>query len=75
MIRTNINVGKVSGESGERLCYFCNEGRCALCSGTDKTVVAGKIVEVPCMHDCRQEQRKSVQRAASDARGWRRSRA
>jgi hypothetical protein len=53
--------------SADRLCYYCNEGHCALCNGWDRTIVEWKVIEVPCTHGCRQsEQRKPNRRAAHD---------
>lgn len=51
--------------TGERLCYFCNEGNCALCTGWDRTVVEGKILDVPCAHGCHEAQRKPNGRVAA----------
>ena len=53
----------LSQVADDRLCYYCNEGRCALCDGWDRTVIDGKIVEVPCAHDCHQHNKKPTQRA------------
>ena len=47
----------------DRLCYSCNEGCCAYCSGWDRTVVNGEVVLVPCTHDCRTGKRKPVESA------------
>lgn len=74
-MRTNASAGEVSAVSGDRLCYYCNEGRCALCNGWDRTVVDGQIVEVPCAHGCRQQARKRNQRADHDGERLKRNRA
>ena len=57
-MRMNTDANDIGAASNERFCYYCMEGRCALCTGSDKTVIDGKIVEVPCAHGCRQDQRK-----------------
>ena len=62
----NVDASEPSAASNERFCYYCMEGRCALCTGSDKTVIAGKIVEVPCAHGCQPQFRKPNQRVASD---------
>lgn len=51
-------------EIADRLCYACNEGSCARCTGWDWTVLKGEIVLVSCAHECRANaQRKMVQRS------------
>ncbi len=57
------NTVAVNTISTERLCYYCNEGHCALCTGWDRTVIEGRVVEVPCAHGCREQQRKPNRRA------------
>ncbi len=52
--------------TSERLCYYCNEGHCALCTGWDRTVIEGRVVEVPCAHGCREAERKPNQRVSED---------
>ena len=56
---TGSQPHEVARAHSERLCYYCNEGHCALCNGWDRTIVRGTIVEVPCAHTCRREQRKA----------------
>jgi len=71
-MRMNADANEISAASNERFCYYCMEGSCALCTGSDKTVIDGKIVEVPCAHGCQQQQRKPNQRATSDREGLKR---
>ncbi len=61
---THENAGGGARATGERLCYYCNEGHCALCTGWDRTVIEGRVVEVPCAHGCREAQRKPNQRVS-----------
>ena len=63
-MRTNTEIGAASA-AAERLCYYCNEGHCALCTGWDRTVIEGKIVEAPCAHGCRKAQRKANGKATN----------
>lgn len=49
-------------EIPDHLCYYCNEGHCAQCSGWDRTVINGEVVLVACAHECR-SQRKPMQKA------------
>jgi len=65
-MRTNVQDNHSNAATAERLCYYCNEGRCALCTGSDRTVINGRIVEVPCAHGCREARRKPSQRATQD---------
>jgi hypothetical protein len=64
-MRMNADAKEISAANSERFCYYCMEGRCALCTGSDKTVIDGKVVEVPCAHGCQQQRRKPNQRVTS----------
>ena len=65
-MRMNPDANEISAVSNDRFCYYCMEGRCGLCTGSDKTVIGGKIVEVPCAHGCQQQQRKPNQRVTNE---------
>lgn len=64
-MRTHAATSQANAATAERLCFYCNEGHCALCNGWDRTIVNGKIVEVPCAHGCREQQRKPNGKVAS----------
>ncbi len=48
-----------------RVCYACDEGYCAHCTGWERTVIDGQIVMVACSHECRAERKKAVRGVAT----------
>lgn len=55
-------------QMADRLCYACNEGLCARCTGWDWTVVNGEIVLVSCAHECRSNAQRKMAQSAARAR-------
>ena len=55
--------------AGPAICYYCDEGFCAHCNGWHTTISEGRVLHLPCEHDCRApEQKKPNQRSLSSNR-------